>query len=144
MSYNKFLQDLNIGQQFESKARRRIIKYYNNEFDVIEICNDFKYDFKLSNNKCYEVKYDKSSLKTGNIFIEFISFTKSSGIDKTQADYYIIITPISEYEEIYILIDVSTLKRLMTDTIDLKIYKDKYKSGFLFQKDIIINNGIIF
>ena len=143
-SYNKFLQDLNTGHQFEEKARKRIIKHYHNEFNVVEICNDFKYDFRLSNGKCYEVKYDKSSMKTGNIFIEFISFTKSSGIDKTQADYYIIITPLNEIENIYLLIGVDVIKQMITDTADVRIYKDKYKSGFLFKKDLLINNGIIF
>ena len=143
MSYNRFLQDLEIGQQFEEKARYKIIKYYNNQYKVIEICDDFRYDFKLSNGKCYEVKYDKSSMKTGNIFIEFIAFNKSSGIDKTQADYYIIITPINEIENVFILIEVEMLKKLITDSLDVRIYKDKYKSGFLFKRDVIISNGII-
>jgi hypothetical protein len=65
----------------------------------MEYCSDFRYDLKLGNikeeelaeifaNKKIEVKYDQLSLKTGNIFIEYESRGKKSGISKSEAEYY--------------------------------------------------------
>ena len=51
------------------------------------MCNGFRYDVKLSNNLTYEVKYERSSLKTNNVLMEYIAFQKLSGIYTTQADY---------------------------------------------------------
>ena len=48
--YWQFQNDLSIGNKFEVIAHDRIIKYYENKFKVIETCNGFRYDFKLSNN----------------------------------------------------------------------------------------------
>lgn len=61
--------------------------------------NDFKYDLKVGqckelelgsifNNSKIEVKYDLKALKTGNVFVEYISRNKASGISTSQADYY--------------------------------------------------------
>ena len=65
----------------------------------MEYCSDFRYDLKLGNikeeelaeifaNKKIEVKYDQLSLKTGNIFVEYESRGKKSGISKSEAEYY--------------------------------------------------------
>ena len=65
----------------------------------MEYCSDFRYDLKLGNikeeevaeifaNKNIEVKYDQLSLKTGNIFVEYESRGKKSGISKSEAEYY--------------------------------------------------------
>ena len=61
--------------------------------------NDFKYDLKVGqtkeqelgnifNNKTVEVKYDLQALITGNVFVEYFSRGKKSGISTSQADYY--------------------------------------------------------
>lgn len=61
--------------------------------------NDFKYDLKVGqikeeelgnifNNKKIEIKYDLQALKTGNIYVEYESRGKKSGISKTESDYY--------------------------------------------------------
>jgi len=61
--------------------------------------NDFKHDLKFGqmsetkfhkmlSKKKVEVKSDRQSMDTGNIFIEFQSRGKLSGISTTQADYY--------------------------------------------------------
>ena len=65
----------------------------------MEYCSDFRYDLKLGNikeeelaeifaNKKIEVKYDQLSLKTGNMFVEYESRGKKSGISKSEAEYY--------------------------------------------------------
>tara|TARA_B110000977_G_scaffold14822_1_gene18287 strand:+ start:664 stop:1008 length:345 start_codon:yes stop_codon:yes gene_type:complete len=61
--------------------------------------NDFKYDLKVGqikeeqlgeifSSKTIEVKYDLIAVKTGNVYIEYISRGKPSGISTSQADYY--------------------------------------------------------
>ena len=61
--------------------------------------NDFKYDLKVGqtkelelgaifNDKTIEVKYDLQAKKTGNVYIEYFSRGKASGISTSSADYY--------------------------------------------------------
>ena len=61
--------------------------------------NDFKYDLKVGQvkekelasifqNKKIEVKYDLQALKTNNVYVEYYSRGKKSGISTSQADYY--------------------------------------------------------
>ena len=63
--------------------------------------NDFKFDLKFGvqegetwfdeivSNRKFEVKTDRLSAKTGNIYIEYESRGKPSGIKTTQADYWV-------------------------------------------------------
>jgi hypothetical protein len=64
--------------------------------------SDFKYDLELGvlsehrlseilHHKRIEVKTDLLTLKTGNVFIEYSSRNKPSGIATTQSDYYAIV-----------------------------------------------------
>jgi len=61
--------------------------------------NDFKYDLKVGqtkeeelgnifNDKKIEVKYDLKALKTRNVYVEYESRGKKSGISKTESHYY--------------------------------------------------------
>ena len=61
--------------------------------------NDFKYDLKVGQvkekelanifkSKTIEVKYDLQALKTGNVYVEYESRNKKSGISTTQSEYY--------------------------------------------------------
>ena len=61
--------------------------------------SDFKYDLKIGQvkekelgdifkNKTIEVKYDLKALKTGNVYVEYSSRFKPSGIATTTANYY--------------------------------------------------------
>ncbi len=67
----------------------------------MEFNSDFRYDLEygivegetwfhnvVSNSK-FEVKTDRLSAKTGNIYIEYESRGKPSGIKTTQADYWV-------------------------------------------------------
>lgn len=63
--------------------------------------SDFKYDLEFGvlkgetwfdeivSNRKFEVKTDRLSAKTGNIYIEYESRGKPSGIKTTQADYWV-------------------------------------------------------
>lgn len=61
--------------------------------------SDFRYDLKVGNikekelasileNKKIEVKYDLKALRTGNVFVEYESRNKLSGISISESDYY--------------------------------------------------------
>jgi len=80
--------------------------------------SDFKYDLKLGQvgekyladilqNKKIEVKTDFKSLKTGNVFVEYESRGKPSGISTTQSEWYAFIVS----NDIIKLITVSELKK---------------------------------
>jgi len=61
--------------------------------------NDFKYDLKVGqvkeeelgdifNSATIEVKHDLKAHVTGNIYVEYYSRGKPSGISRSKADYY--------------------------------------------------------
>jgi len=61
--------------------------------------NDFKYDLEVGQvkekeladifSKCkVEVKYDLKALSTNNVYVEYFSRGKPSGISKSESDYY--------------------------------------------------------
>jgi hypothetical protein len=66
----------------------------------MEYNSDFKYDLEegilkgetkfheMLSKKKIEVKYDRMTRKTGNVYIEYESRNKPSGIRTTQADYW--------------------------------------------------------
>ena len=72
---------------------------YTKEYIKMQYNSDFKYDLSvgqikekeladiLANSKI-EVKYDLKALDTGNVFVEYKSRGKSSGISNTQSDFY--------------------------------------------------------
>ena len=61
--------------------------------------NDFRFDLKVGQIKevelgnifsdsTIEVKYDLQALKTNNVYVEYFSRGKKSGISTTEAEYY--------------------------------------------------------
>ena len=140
---NEFVPKLNIGLIYEDKALQKILNYYGSNIKLLRTNDDFKFDFVLSNGLKFEVKADIKASITNNIFIEYIQFNISSGIDKTEANYYIIIIPLNEY----ILIKTEIIKNL----IDEKLYKfiiqptknNNFTAGYIFEKQLIIDNGIL-
>jgi hypothetical protein len=141
---NVFLKQLKIGQIWEQAAIERIIKYYHDIYYLLKTCNSHKYDFKLSNKQKYEVKADLLGKKTNNIFIEYLQFGKFSGIDITQANFYIIIIPdyyIDNNTDIdkinlYLLLDVNILKEL--------IINSRYKKNILPRNNNNMTGGYLF
>ncbi len=79
--------------------------------------NDFKYDLKVGqakelevgsifNDKTIEIKHDLRALVTGNVFVEYYSRGKLSGISTSKADYYCFCFGVT-----YHLIDTGELKQ---------------------------------
>ena len=122
---------------YEIEAAKRIIKL--NSVEVKKWCNNYKYDFKTSDNLKYEVKTEPMSLKTNNFFIEFYGYGKKTGITTTKANFYIISDTINYY-----LINVNVLKEIIDNNkFPMQKTKDKTTIGYLVSKNIIIENSII-
>ena len=94
---DKLLPKLNIGLIYEDKALQKILKYYGSNINLKRTNDNFEFDFVLINGLKFEVKADIKASITKNIFIEYLQFNIASGIDKTEADFYIIIVPMNEY-----------------------------------------------
>ena len=97
---NDFKHDLKFGQMYETKFHRML-----SEQEI-------------------EVKSDRQSMDTGNVFIEFESRGKLSGISTTEADYYA-----------YYIDDE------MCITINVKILKAKLKKLYKENKAIVRPGG---
>ena len=89
--------------------------------------SDFRYDLKLGqlgekhlgkilNNKKLEVKTDYQACDTGNIFVEYQSRGKDSGLITTQASWYAYILSNNKI----ILISVKKLKELCRRYLNTK------------------------
>lgn len=85
----------------------------------MEYCSNFRHDLEVGQlaekaladileNKTIEVKNDLKAMKTGNLFIEFMSRGKKSGIDKTEADYWCFCIG-----DVFILLETTKLKELV-------------------------------
>ena len=122
---------------YEIEAAKRIIKL--NSVEVKKWCNNYKYDFKTSDNLKYEVKTEPMSLKTNNFFIEFYGYGKKTGISISKANFYIISDTINYY-----LINVNVLKEIIDNNkFPMQKTRDKTTIGYLVSKNIIIENSII-
>ena len=141
---NSFVPKLELGHIYEVKGLLQILKYYSDDkIKLVKTNDDYKYDFELTNGFKYECKADIKASITHNIFIEYLQFNIASGIDKTEADYHIIIIPMNEY----ISIKTDVLKTLINE----KLYKfiiqptkiNNFTAGYIFDKQLIIDNGIL-
>ena len=85
----------------------------------MRFCSDFRHDLEIGQlaekaladiieNKTVEVKNDLKALDTGNLFVEYFSRGKPSGICTTQADYWCFVI-----DDIYILIATEKLKEML-------------------------------
>jgi hypothetical protein len=137
-SYKLFQKQLIIGQYWELQAQKVIIKYLKESVHVIEICNDYKYDFRLSNNITYECKMNSNRL---NIFVEYLQFGRPSGLSITQADYYIFIIP-NTMSDYFLLIQIDDLKELIKKKMYKKNYVDEFKSGYIIDYHILVKYAV--
>jgi len=113
--------------------------------------SDFKYDLKLGviaekeiasifTNKKVECKRDFKAMETGNLFIEYESRGKPSGISTTHADYY----SFSLSETVHIFIETKELKEIcrkfIGTTKDVKGGDSNTSRGILLPIQKIITN----
>jgi hypothetical protein len=89
--------------------------------------NDFKYDLEVGQvaenwlaeilqGKKIEVKRDLQAHKTGNIFVEYESRNKPSGLATSQADYYCYFLS----DEHFVIIESDRFKKICRSFINTK------------------------
>jgi hypothetical protein len=123
MANLNFRQDLKLGNEGEES----VIKFLETKgLKYISSNNDNKYDLKMGNDEneiTYEIKTDVKCaplFDTGNIFIEFESRGKPSGIQITQADWFV--TYFKYLNELW-FIKSEKLKELIKEN-DFPVFKD--------------------
>jgi hypothetical protein len=140
---NVFLPTLKKYEPYELKALLLLKLHLNYENIKYSFNKNSKYDISLNINDNiikYEIKTDEKSLKTNNIFIEYKSFNKLSGISTTEADYYIINHTIDFY-----LIKTNDILKLIDDNeyLFIKVVNNASKAeGYIFEKYKIIDKSI--
>jgi hypothetical protein len=98
---------------------------------------DFKFDLdfgvlngetwfhEIMTNKTIEVKCDRIAIKTGNVYIEYESRGKPSGIATSQADYWVY----KFDEESAIIFKTEALKNKLKKLVSLGIAKADIEGG---------------
>jgi len=138
--YTDFKKCLKIGQIFEKKAQLKIVEYYKNKYFIEHENDTYEYDFKLSNEKTYEVKYCSLSNGYNTIFLETVAFGKPSGINKTKANYYIFVINCKD-GLLFLKIKVKNLIKIITKNLYCKYFKDIKNEGYVIDIDIIKQYG---
>lgn len=111
-----FRKDLPIAQATEAEVARLLNKVYN--LSLVKTRNDNKYDLRMVNHKgefTFEVKEDFTHARTGNIGLEYECRGKPSGINVSQADYYIYKIHNSDNTVEFYMFRTSVLKELIAD-----------------------------
>jgi len=104
--------------------------------------NDFKYDLKVGqikeeelgkilSEKRIEVKYDLQALDTGNVYVEYESRGKRSGISTSEAEFYCF-----AFGETFHLIETKLLKSRCRKYINTK--RDKRGGDSNTSKGILL------
>ena len=126
-TYKAFLKNVDKYHIYEIIASEKICLL--NNIKLIKFNDDYRYNFKTSDEIKYEVKTDELSLKTNNLFIEFESYEKPSGVIISKSHYYIFCNTIDYY-----LIETQKLKEILSNIENKKI---------LFQFTILFTFRII-
>ena len=93
-------------------------KGWNPHFDIcLEFGEKYENEFqKIIESKQIEVKTDKICQRTGNIFVEFESRGKESGINTTTANYWVYCLWTDKFkEQTYVFIPTRRLKKLIKE-----------------------------
>ena len=141
----KFQKDLTFGTKYEEIFLNEYINYET--YTRPETINMLYYDFLINNTTKYEIKADRIAFKTRNLCIELYNYGKPSGLNITQADYYIyFIINNNNIIRVY-KIPTAVLKELIISR-ELKSGGDNRQSKFVLLnidlvKDYIIEKKII-
>jgi len=114
-NYN-FIKDLTVAKKTEKEVAAILEKKYNAK--ILEFGKDHRYDIlALIDGKevSFEVKEDFMCQHTNNIAVEFECRGKKSGINTTEADYYIYVVPKAGDVTAYIMYKTSEIIRKIED-----------------------------
>jgi hypothetical protein len=122
------LYSINDKQVKKGMIGEELIKYYLcniKQETFINFNNTYEYDIK-TNKGTYEIKTDSNYIKFNSVFCEFLSNNKKSGINTTNANFYIFVCPNNNFYEInYIYeIEINVLKILIEKYEEILVIKN--------------------
>ena len=92
--YGEFKTKLELGQKYEVYVKQL---FEDIGWEFVSFNNDKNYDIlmidKKGRLKQIEVKSDNQTAYTHNMYLEYKSWDKPSGIDATTADYFVYVMP---------------------------------------------------
>jgi len=143
-NYN-FKEDFPVALETEKEVANILEKLYNVE--IIRFENTIKYDI-LARSKGkdfkFEVKEDFMTWKTGNVALEFECRGKPSGIQISEADYYIYKIHANEGIN-FLLCKTSTLKKLVEEQKYFRVVdggdKGSHSMNYLFRYNVFAENS---
>ena len=133
-----------------------LIKYFLcniKDESFIKFNHNHKYDIKTNIGK-YEIKTDSNYIKYNSVFCEFMSNNKNSGINTTEANYYIFVCPNNILYEMNIIYIFETTKlkniieanktKLLIKNAPCRDYNNNIYSinkGYILPKTLINENA---
>jgi len=141
-----FKKDLPIAVETEKEVAKILEEKYN--ANILEFSHTNKYDIlaEIKNKKyTFEVKEDFTCEKTGNVGLEFRCRGKPSGIQTSQADFYIYKIHAQDGSIGFYLSKTSTLKKMIDDKKYFRIVNGgdvgSNSMNYLFKYETFINNA---
>ena len=128
---SNFRKDLDLGRWKEYEILQKVKKKYPKAY----LNSDYRYDIYVpETGDSIEVKWDRKSEETGNYFIECEFDGEPSGIEKSEATYWVIVDG-----DKMIWIKTESLKYLLSD-IKVKTFEGEghIVKGYLIKRDHIL------
>jgi len=143
-----FKKDLPIAKKTENEIALLLANKFRGR--LIRFNNTNKYDIKMrigSNDYTFEVKEDFTCERTGNVGLEFECRGKPSGIEVTEADYYVYkIHTKDEGIKIY-MHKTDTIKKMIKDGLYFRIVnggdEGSNSMNYLFKYEIFIKGALL-
>lgn len=152
MPHYNFKKDLIEAKKTEKEVGNLLPKV--KECEVIAYEDTNKYDILVLEGKGenakktkYEVKEDFLCEFTGNVGLEFECRGKSSGIQTTEADYYVYKVHTKNYGIQIFQIPVSILKEMIEDKLYFRIVSggdvNSNSKNYLFRYSTFVKNAVL-
>jgi hypothetical protein len=136
---------LKLGNDQEDKAIFMLEREFNLKLEHKN--NNYKYDMLMNNAIKYEVKFDRKVYITNNFFLEYSIYflddkrKQLSGINTTEAFYYILIALNEDKLEYYIIEKNEILNYIKTNIVKhastYNKFNNSYSNGYLISLEII-------
>lgn len=148
MPYYNFDKDVEVAKKTEWEVVHLLEKKYGAK--VSNINKDNRFDILAlikGKNFTFEVKEDFLGEVTGNVGLEFSCRGKPSGIQTSQANYYVYKLHTKNSGIQFVLLKTSTLKKMVADKLYFRIVnggdKNSNSMNYLFKYDVFIKYGKI-
>jgi hypothetical protein len=150
MPHYDFDLDFPVAKETEAEVANLLVKEYGAE--IISFENTNKYDIlaripSVGEKVKIEVKEDFIGEFTGNVGLEYECRGKPSGIQTTQADYYIYKLHTRSHDIQFVMHPVSAIKKMIDDKEYFRIVnggdKGSNSMNYLFRYDVFVKTGKI-